>query len=83
MAVFAGACGVVNKRSITDGRVSGTFCVAKKGLIAVGRVKAARFPARPVGVVGRPGIAKEREFSSPLVRKSVLAPTAVLKLPVV
>jgi hypothetical protein len=29
-------------------------------LIAIGRVKAAKFPVRPVGVVGRSGIAKAR-----------------------
>jgi hypothetical protein len=56
----AEACGVITKRPITDGRIGATFCVAKKGLIAIGRVKAAKFPVRPVGVVGRSGIAKPR-----------------------
>ena len=58
------ACGVVNKRSITNRRVDATSCVVKKGAIAVGRVKAAKFPGRSVGVVGRSRIAKERERAS-------------------
>ena len=86
-----GACGVVKKRPKTDGRVGSTFCVAKKGLIAIRRVEGADGVVEERRIAGGciispAGIIKERRPTAGCVAAAGIeekrrSPLAVLSLP--